>query len=167
MSNPRWLCAVVLFILTTAPILGQTPAPGSPREAHLQDAASYADQTGVGLDEAVRLLRLQREVGDLDAALSQEERNTFAGLWIEHEPEYRVIVRFTDPSGEERLRARVAGTALAELVEMRPAAVSLAQLEERRTTARQLVRQHRFAAPVSAHGTATSRPSVPTSASGG
>ena len=145
MSNPRRLYAAALFILTTTPILGQTPAPGRPSEVLLQDAASYADQQSIKLGEAVRRLQLQREIGDLDAALSKEEQVTFAGLWIEHEPEYRVIVRFTDHFDEERLRARVAGTALEGLVEMRPAAVSLLQLGERRATVHQLVRQLRFA----------------------
>lgn len=142
MTNLRWLA--VALLLNTAPLVGQPPAPVEPSEALLQDAASFADQAGVGLDEAVRRLQLQHEVGALDAALSQEERDLFAGLWIEHEPEYRVVVRFTHPSGEERLRARLAGTSLAALVEMRRAALSLVQLEERRSNARQLARQLRF-----------------------
>lgn len=145
MANLRRLCYAALVILTTAPILGQTLVPGMPSEALLQDAASYADQHRVGLDEAVRRLQLQREVGELDAALSQGERDTFAGLWIEHKPEYKVIVRFTDQSSEERLKSRVAGTSLEGLVEMRPAALSLVQLGERRAAARQLIRQLRFA----------------------
>lgn len=142
MTTLRWLAAALL--LNTLPLVGQPPAPGGPGEALLQDAASYADQNRVGLDEAVRRLQLQREIGALDAALSQEERSLFAGLWIEHEPEYRVVVRFTHPVGEERLRARLAGTSLAPLVEMRRAAVSLVQLEERRAKAQQLTRQLRF-----------------------
>lgn len=144
MSYLRWLCVLTLTLFTTVPLVGQTTAPGRPSEALLQDAASYADEHRVSLDEAVRRLQLQSEIGALDAALSEAERSTFAGLWIEHEPEFRIVVRFTDPSAEERLRARVAGTSLAGLIETRRAAVSLAQLEERRTNARQLARQLRF-----------------------
>lgn len=142
--SKRWLCAVALSLLTTIPLMGQPSAPGGISEALLQDATSYADQYGVGLDEAVRRLRLQNEIGTLDATLSQEEKSTFAGLWIEHEPEYRVIVRFTNPASEQRLQARLARTSLAGLVELRRAAVSLVQLEERRNIARQHARQLRF-----------------------
>ena len=144
MTNLRWLAAAAL-LLNTVPLLGQSRAPAGPSKALLKDAASYADQVGVGLDEAVRRLQLQHEIGALDAALSREERDLFAGLWIEHEPEYRVVVRFTHPSGEERLRARLAhDTSLAPLVAMRRAALSLVQLEERRAQASRLARQLRF-----------------------
>ncbi len=142
MTYLRWLAAALL--LNAVPLVGQPPTAGEPSEALLQDAASYADQVGVGIDEAVRRLQLQREIGALDAALSQEERDLFAGLWIEHEPKYRVVVRFTHPSGEERLRVRLAGTSLARVVEMRGTEVSLVQLEEQRSKARQLTRQLRF-----------------------
>jgi hypothetical protein len=124
MSSTRWLgaCALsVLMALTTAALQGQASGPVGPSEALLQDAASDASQTGVGLDEAVRRIQLQRAIGDLDAVLTQEEPATFAGLWSEHQPAYRVIVRFTDMPSEQRLRARVAGTALDQLIQtLRP-----------------------------------------------
>jgi streptogrisin C len=131
------LCA---FFATTA-----FAQPGNPpSQALLEDAASYAADTGVSLDEALRRLRLQTEIGLLDETLSIQEPS-FAGLWIEHEPQYRLVVRFKDPSAEKRLRARIVGTPLEGMVETRPAAASLAQLEQRRTAALQRVRHLRFA----------------------
>lgn len=138
----RLLFAVVLCGFFAVPAIAQMANP--PSQALLEDAASYAKDTGVSVDEAVRRLRLQVEVGGLDAMLSIQEPS-FAGLWIEHQPKYRVVVRFQDPSAEGRLRARVAGTALEGLIENRPAAASLAQLEKRRDAAKQRIQRLGFA----------------------
>lgn len=138
----RLLSVMVLCGLSAMTASAQTASP--PSQALLEDAASYARDTGVSVDEAVRRLRLQAEVGRLDEMLSLQEAESFAGLWIEHEPKFRVVVRFQNPSAEGRLRARVAGTALEGLVETRPAAVSLAQLEKRRDAAVQRARGSRF-----------------------
>ncbi len=134
-SHYRCFITGALTVLATSAASGQSTEPS---EALLQDAASYVEIHGGELDEAVRRLELQREIGDLDATLAGEERGTFAGLWIEHEPDYRVIVRFTDSLGEERLKSLVGGTALEKLVEVRPALWSLAELEERQAVARHL-----------------------------
>jgi streptogrisin C len=138
----RLLFGLVLSSFFAATAHAQAGAP--PSQALLDDAASYAIENGVSMDEAVRRLRLQDEVGRLEEMLSIQEP-TFAGLWIEHAPQYRVVARFEDPSAAGRLRARVAGTPLAGLIEARPAAVSLAKLEERRTAALQHARRVRFA----------------------
>lgn len=95
----------------------------------------YAGAFGVDVTEAARRLELQQQAGALDAALATEEKATFAGLWIEHEPELRVVVQFTDRVADERLQARVAGGPLAGLVEARRVRFSLADLEQRQETA--------------------------------
>lgn len=61
------------------------------------DAAWYALDQGVSLAEAKRRLALQHgnRAGDLQQLLSEREKATFAGLWIEHETDYRVVVAFT------------------------------------------------------------------------
>jgi PKD domain len=129
---------LLLLTLTALSAFARSDAP--PSAALLQDAAAYAARYGVDVDEAVRRLRLQRQIGELDAALTEEEPATFAGLWIEHQPRYHVVVRFTDRASERRLRVRVAGGPLAELVETRPAQWTLAELQaqqrEIRTAAR-------------------------------
>ncbi|HEX6096967.1 MAG TPA: PKD domain-containing protein [Thermoanaerobaculia bacterium] len=88
------------------------------------------------MNEAVRRLQLQQQIGELDAALAKEETGTFAGLWIQHQPEFRVIVQFTGPGAEERLKGRVAGGPLANLVEARRVRFSLEDLEKRQETSR-------------------------------
>ncbi|HEX7151599.1 MAG TPA: PKD domain-containing protein [Thermoanaerobaculia bacterium] len=152
MSISRRLVVAVglssLLSLSLSPTFAQTPSPGSASQGLRQDAASYAAQTGVSLDEAVRRLELQSEVGKLEETLEQQEPS-FAGLWIEHTPQYRVVVRFTDAAAEVRLRKRVAGTPLEGIVrETRRAAASLRQLEKRRTAALQRVRHLGFAVDI-------------------
>jgi streptogrisin C len=123
---------VMLFTVAIALFTGSTLASEPPGPALLEDATSYASQTGVSVGEAVRRLRLQQEIGDLDAVLAAEEPATYAGLWIDDQHGYRVVARFTDPAAEARLRARVAGGRLADLIELRPARWSLEELRKRR-----------------------------------
>jgi streptogrisin C len=139
--NSRLLLAAVLCGLVAVPMFAQTPSA-----ALLQDAAAYAAENDVTRDEAVRRLALQAEIGRLDSTLTDQEPG-FAGLWIEHKPQFRVVVRFQDRSAEARLRTRIAGTALAKIaIETRPAAASLAQLETRRIAA--MKRIERLGIPV-------------------
>jgi streptogrisin C len=136
----RLLLIVFVCCLAITPAFAQKPA--SPSQALLQDAAAYAAQNEVNLDEAVRRLSLQAEIGRLDATLTDQEP-TFAGLWVEHKPQFKLVVRFQDKSAEGRLRTRLAATPLANVtVEVRHAAVSLAQLETRRTAAKQRIKRH-------------------------
>src|SRR5688500_6401380 len=133
-TSHRLLLMVVVCCLAITPVFAQKPAP--PSQALLQDAAAYAAQNEVSLDEAVRRLGLQAEIGRLDAALTDQEPS-FAGLWVEHQPQFKLVVRFQDKAAEGRLRTRLATTPLANVpVETRHAAASLAQLETRRAAAK-------------------------------
>jgi hypothetical protein len=103
-------------------MLTVTPTP----EPH-PDAQYYADEFDVSLEEASSRLAMQESIGELGAALEQEQSETFAGLWIQHEPEYRVIVAFTR-DGEETLRPYINGKPFAHLIELRTFQYTLAEL---------------------------------------
>ena len=60
-----------------------------------RDARMYAEQHDVELSEAITRLLMQDSVGELDVDLLSNESGTFGGLWIQNEPEYRVVVAFT------------------------------------------------------------------------
>lgn len=92
------------------------------------DAQEYAEQYGVDLEEAIDRLRLQEPAGELDAELVAKEADTFAGAWIQHKPEFRIIVQFTH-DGEDTIRPYIENAPLADLVEVRTASVTLAELE--------------------------------------
>jgi len=110
-------------------------------EALRQDASSYARSQKVSVREAVRRLKLQKVIGQLNASLTEAERGSFAGLWIEHSPKYRVVARFTDDHAKERVAAYVAGTELEGLIDVEPATFSWEELEAVQASTHHLVRQ--------------------------
>ena len=128
-----------LAILAIAMFSGRLPAQSSTQgpastfqglsesDPLVQDARVYAADQGVGLEEAVHRLELQDAVGKLEAELTEKERDTFAGLWIQHQPEFGVVVRLTR-GGSEAVRPYVEGGPLANIVEVRSASATLVQL---------------------------------------
>src|SRR4030043_249268 len=73
----------------------------SEEDALFYEARIYAAYHGFTVDEAIRRFELQDEAGALDADLSSKEANTFAGLWIEHTPKFRILVQFTRDAKEK------------------------------------------------------------------
>jgi hypothetical protein len=104
------------------------PVVLSPREALEKDARWYADRFGVSVEEAVHRLELQEPIGNLGAMLVEQERETFAGLWVQNEPEYRVIVAFT-ANGEQTIQPYIAGQPYQASIEVRTVAHTLYELE--------------------------------------
>ncbi len=94
----------------------------------VRDAANYAEHYRVPIDEAVRRLERQDEIGRLGALLESKERDTFAGLWIQHEPEYKIVVAFTR-DGEATMERYVRDGPLVDLLEVREARVTLVELQ--------------------------------------
>ena len=77
-------------------------------------------------------------VGNLGAVLAANEPETFAGLWIEHEPQFKVVVLFTS-DGEETIQRYVAGKPVADFVEVRVARVALTELHNAQADANRAV----------------------------
>jgi len=65
-------------------------------------AEVYAKQYGVTIDEAVHRLQLQDSFPGLPTALENNEQATFGGIWIQHEPDYKIVVAFTK-NGQQTL----------------------------------------------------------------
>lgn len=136
---------IALTILATLPFASASFAQGpqgtisiaQENEALMKDAYAYATTMGVDLDEAVRRLHLQGEIGNLNATLVANEGDTFAGLWIQHQPAYRVIVQFTR-DGEVTIRSYIAHGPLASVVEIHAARVTVNELESARAQAAQI-----------------------------
>jgi hypothetical protein len=88
---------------------------------------------------------LQDFAGDLDAELSAKEADTFAGLWIQHTPQFQIIVQFTQ-DGKETIRPYIENGPLADIIDVRIADVTLAELEA--TQAAALLKVRDFDIPV-------------------
>jgi len=137
MSKPiRWLILLtVLLVGCSAPAKSSLQASAQPTvssmkvsDALRRDAEAMAEELGISVDEAIRRLKLQDPIGTLGAELERLEADTFAGLWIQHEPEYRVVVAFTR-NGEETIRPYVEGTPLADLIEVRTVEATYEELK--------------------------------------
>jgi hypothetical protein len=128
---------VVLLITFTIFPFASTSFAQQGDEALMKDAQAYAAAMGVSLDEAIRRLQLQDEIGSLNAALAVNEADTFAGLWIQHQPTYRVVVQFTR-DGEAVIQPYIEHGPLAGIVEVRIAHATLNELEAARAQAAQI-----------------------------
>lgn len=109
-------------------------------QAIAMDAQAYASAFGISTDEAIRRLTLQRTISELDAQLTQKEAATFAGLWIQNSPTYRVIVCFTR-NGEATIKPYVENGPLANLIEVRTTKLTLQQLQGLQSQTASLVKQ--------------------------
>jgi hypothetical protein len=92
------------------------------------DAQIYAELNGVTIDEALHRFELQDAAGELDAALTANEADTFAGLWLEHQPEFKVVVAFTK-DGEATIQKYLTEE-LADVVEVRTVDKTTTELEK-------------------------------------
>jgi len=85
-----------VFVVTGSaqgPISGENASSDS---ALMRDAQHYAADYGVSLIEAVSRLQLQEEIRILNNRLRGDFPETFAGLWVQHTPLYRVHLSFTE-----------------------------------------------------------------------
>jgi hypothetical protein len=103
-------------------------APIYEGDALILDAREYAVRYGVELTEAIYRLELQRSTGDLESELAEMERETFAGLWLQHTPDFRIIVQFAN-NGNETIRPYILEQPFASYVEVRTVAVTLWELQ--------------------------------------
>ncbi|MCY3691017.1 MAG: hypothetical protein OXI54_06655 [Chloroflexota bacterium] len=119
---PALAALVAALLISIAAVGGGESYVGAAR-----DAASYADDYGVSVDEAKRRLGLRAEAGKLGAALTSGEVSTFGGLWIVHTPQYSVKVAFTG-DGEATLEGYNMSEALAGVIDVVPVDTTLEAL---------------------------------------
>ncbi len=122
-----FILVMVLAIVSSAPaVMAQGDMPFD-EEALLQGAKSYSAEVGTTVDESIRRLKLMHRVGALKAALEENESPTFGGVWIQHDPDFRIVVGLKG-ADYNQIRPYVAGGELEGVVEVRPVAATYAQL---------------------------------------
>lgn len=146
----RYAVSLVLLVTLSAPasiaVAQTTPPPPSPEPPlsvapdATSDAAAYAQDFKVSVEEASRRLTLQGEAGELEARLRDEQPATFAGVMIEHRPQFRITVGFTTGASQQVADLQVSPQ-LASVLQPREAAVSLSALEEAQRVSVDLIRR--------------------------
>ena len=134
---PFWILVLIIIVIAlismpAALLSAETGDSVSSNEINKEDslfcAEIYAKDNGVTVDEALRRFKLQDMAGELNAELSIKEADTLAGLWIEHTPNFKVVVLFTRNAKEKIKPYRQKYAKLANIVEVRTAKISLAEL---------------------------------------
>ena len=125
---------LTLFSVLTACNREQnTPPAGNPEQ---MEAEVYANHYGVSIEEAQARLSHGDSIRALQAAIVDGgESDTFGGLWLQNEPEYKIVVAFTR-DGETTIKKyrQAIGSDIAPFIEVREVDYSLAQLERDQET---------------------------------
>ena len=87
----KQLTGFFAFALTLAPLVVNEALAQSGDAATQQ----YAEYRRISTSEASNRMQMERNAGKLNGRLQREQPDTFAGLYILHDPEFRVVVRFT------------------------------------------------------------------------
>ncbi|MGF1505504.1 MAG: hypothetical protein ACFB51_10335, partial [Anaerolineae bacterium] len=93
------------------------------------DAQQYAEDFGVPLEEAARRMQIQQQTSTLIDRLQADYPDTFSTLWFEHEPEFRVVIGYTDGDASQ-FDPLLAGLPYAADVEPRLMALSEQELAD-------------------------------------
>ena len=103
--------SVRCFLAAALLALGSAPASAAqvqqPVDALMQDAGEYAIRFGVPFDEALRRMRAQGASVPATDALRETYKDRWAGIAIEHSPNYRIVVLLTgtDPVADQSVMA--------------------------------------------------------------
>jgi len=131
------LCLIAPVLLLSTTIYSQENPPDdpiSPLETPqppggvVPGAAEYAEAFQVSEEETIRRLQLQTEMNDLVNIIAENEPQ-FAAAWIVHEPEFGLVVSFTTPNGEVRLRRYLEEIEWADIVHAEQSPLSHGELE--------------------------------------
>lgn len=125
---------ILILLMTLLPIgpsiqnvNALSPVHPNEKDSSLDDAEIYAKHMGVSIDEALHRFHIQDVAGELDAELSVNEEKTFAGLWIEQSPEFRIVVQFTQDANQ-KIKPYITKE-LGDILTVQTAKVSLADLQ--------------------------------------
>lgn len=98
------LTSMVAGLALSAPInaqSGPTKAPPAPTDLSAPpganpEAAFLSESFGISPDEARERIGIMNQVGELVRKAEAEGGTSYAGVWVEHEPVFKVLVAFAD-----------------------------------------------------------------------
>jgi len=125
---------IVVLALSVSITFAQTGTqPELGKESQMVDAQWYASHYGVSLDDALLRLQIQKDIDGLEGTLLDREKDTFAGLWIQHTPQFRIVAAFTH-DGEKIVQPYIEKKYWAKFVEARSADATFEELEAAQKT---------------------------------
>ncbi len=136
-----------LLIVACVPTTGTAPegiavepTPLNMDDPFVQDAAAFAESIGIPLGEAVQRLSFQDTIGDIQPALQGDFPDSYGGLWVEHQPDYRIVIALTK-GDETTIQPYIEGQPWVEFVEVRQVETSLAKLLADQQATNQIISQ--------------------------
>ncbi len=124
----RLIIAVFAVLSSLRPVSADQPIP---KNALSQDAFEYAQRYHVPMAQARQRLQWQVLAGRLEEKLVVQYPGSFAGLWIDHAPVFRVVVLMTQPDKARTAVARMlTDSPLNDRVEIRYVDRTLGELRE-------------------------------------
>jgi hypothetical protein len=97
------------------------------------DTVTYSLNNGISYEEGSRRFALRNKIDNLEERLIHDNPNTFAGLWLEHTPEFKLVVQFVGEPQKDI--STYLSKELTAITEVRHAEFSLVDLERVRTEA--------------------------------
>ncbi len=114
--------------ISPTPIATPVPTELPPTNVELLQGEIYAKQFSVSVDEAIKRIRLQKDIGNLNAVLIKDHSDIFAGMWIEHEPAFRVVIALTS-NDLNSVNSLILDSPLSDIVETAEAIFPLTALK--------------------------------------
>ncbi|HYI41661.1 MAG TPA: S1 family peptidase [Allosphingosinicella sp.] len=103
----RHLCAFLLAVTSSAASSALAQDPVAPDTAPPSTEKSYAADNGLSVEEARRRLDELRETRRLAGELRTNESDTFGGIYVDHRPEFKITVLFTESAAEKLKKYKV------------------------------------------------------------
>ena len=121
--------SIILTIMAMIPLVSCRDVEKSETQINTDpsEVKIYAELDGITVEEELHRFEIRDAFAGLDTELSIKEWETFAGLYIQNEPEFRIVVLFTD-DGEETIKPYIRD-GMEEYVEVRTASVPYFKLQ--------------------------------------
>ena len=119
--------AAIAFILCACPVLAQTKSgqgksaqrPSSPtRFSALPGAALLAREHNISMEEATRRVQMMGKIAAVVEQLQGGSDPDFAGVWVQHQPSFKLVVAYTNPS-DAKLAALTIDPEVRGIIELR------------------------------------------------
>ncbi len=129
----RYILSLMTFVILLASIscIGDFGTPTtvlSPKEAQQKWEGDRATMEGIAVEEAQLRNSIEGHARVLQNSLRRSESEKFAGLWIQREPEYRIVVALTS-GGTNSVAKYIETDSLAQSVEVRTVKYSIVELQ--------------------------------------